>query len=275
MHDIAYFYKEYLWRCNIVKKYKDLTSNNSDEQVDENISDANPASKIQIEQINKTGAVVVNNGRYTIYCLMIFGEIEGHGSADDSIKTTKYERIIPQLVAIEESPSIDGLLILINTVGGDIEAGLSLAELIAGMEKPTVSMVLGGGHSIGVPLAVSAKRTFIAKSASMTVHPVRTTGTTLGTSQAFEYLKRLQKRITNFVADNSKISADRFLKLVTNTSELDMDIGTVLEGKEAVKEGIIDKVGNLSIALECLYNMIEKENFDKTSRSKKLKKSKT
>ena len=164
-----------------MKKNKDLTSNNSDETVDENISEANPASKIQIEQINETGAVVVTNGRYTIYCLTIVGEIEGHNYAEDSVKTTKYERVIPQLVAIEESPSIDGLLILLNTVGGDIEAGLSLAELVSGMKKPTVSMVIGGGHSIGVPLAVSAKKTFIAKTASMMVHPVRTTGTVLGT----------------------------------------------------------------------------------------------
>lgn len=243
-----------------MEKNKDLTANNSDETVDENISEANPASKIQIEQINETGAVVVTNGRHTIYCLTIVGEIEGHNFADDSVKTTKYERVIPQLVAIEESPSIDGLLILLNTVGGDIEAGLSLAELIAGMKKPTVSMVIGGGHSIGVPLAVSAKKTFIAKSASMVVHPVRTTGTTLGTSQAFEYLKRLQQRITQFVADNSKVSPERFLTLVMNSNELDMDIGTVLEGKEAVHEGIIDKVGSLSEALECLYAMIENEN---------------
>lgn len=240
-----------------MQKNKDLTANNSDSTVDENISEANPASKIQIEQINETGAVVVTNGQHTIYCLTIVGEIEGHNYADDSVKTTKYEKVIPQLVAIEESPSIDGLLILLNTVGGDIEAGLSLAELVAGMKKPTVSMVIGGGHSIGVPLAVSAKKTFIAKSASMMIHPVRTSGTTLGTHQAFEYLKRMQNRITCFVADNSKVSADRFLQLVMNTSELDMDIGTVLEGREAVDEGIIDKVGTLADALECLYDMVE------------------
>lgn len=193
-----------------MKRNKDLTSNNSDETVDKNISEANPASKIQIEQINETGAVVVTNGKYTIYCLTIVGEIEGHNYAEDFVKTTKYEKVIPQLVAIEESPSIDGLLILLNTVGGDIEAGLSLAELVSGMRKPTVSMVIGGGHSIGVPLAVAAKKTFIAKTASMMVHPVRTTGTVLGTSQAFEYLKRMQKRITRFVEDNSEISAERY-----------------------------------------------------------------
>lgn len=252
-----------------MKKNKDLTLNNSDSNVDENISEANPASKIQIEQIEKTGAVVVTNGEYTIYCLMIFGEIEGHNFLDDSVKTTKYERIIPQLVAIEESPSIDGLLILLNTVGGDIEAGLSLAELISGMKKPTVSIVIGGGHSIAVPLAVSAKKTFIAKSASMMLHPVRTTGTTLATYQAFEYLKRMQNRITSFVADNSQILSERFLELVMNSRELDMDIGTVLEGKEAVSEGLIDKVGNLSDALSCLYEMIEKSKIKKSKKCMK------
>lgn len=252
---------------DIMSKNKDLTSNNSDSTVDENISEANPGSKIQMEQISKTGAVVVTNGRHTIYCLMIFGTIEGHDFAEESVKTTKYERVIPQLVAIEESPSIDGLLILLNTVGGDIEAGLSLAELVAGMKKPTVSMVIGGGHSIGVPLAVSAKRTIIAKSASMMIHPVRTTGTTLGTSQAFEYLKRMQNRITKFITDNSKIDSKRFLELVTNTSELDMDIGTVLEGKEAVTEGIIDEVGNLSDALARLYDMIDNERAARNSDS--------
>lgn len=235
---------------------KNMSSKNEN-TVDQNISKANPASKLQTEQINETGAVVVTNGKYTIYCLTIVGEIEGHNISDENIKTTKYERVIPQLVAIEESPQIDGLLILINTVGGDIEAGLSLAELVSGMKKPTVSMVIGGGHSIGVPLAVSAKKTFIAKSASMMIHPVRSTGTTLGTTQAFEYLKRMQGRITNFVSDNSKITKERFLELVMNTCELDMDIGTVLEGKEAVDEGIIDNVGNLFDALSCLYNMID------------------
>lgn len=257
-----------------MKKNKDLTSNNSDETVDENISEANPASKIQIEQINETGAVVVTNGRYTIYCLTIVGEIEGHNYAEDSVKTTKYERVIPQLVAIEESPSIDGLLILLNTVGGDIEAGLSLAELVSGMKKPTVSMVIGGGHSIGVPLAVSAKKTFIAKTASMMVHPVRTTGTVLGTSQAFEYLKRMQNRITKFVEYNSEISAERFQKLMMNTCELDMDIGTVLEGKEAVEEGIIDRIGNLSDALACLYDMIDGEKSEKNHKNKGKKSNK-
>ena len=255
-----------------MKRNKDLTSNNSDETVDKNISEANPASKIQIEQINETGAVVVTNGKYTIYCLTIVGEIEGHNYAEDFVKTTKYEKVIPQLVAIEESPSIDGLLILLNTVGGDIEAGLSLAELVSGMRKPTVSMVIGGGHSIGVPLAVAAKKTFIEKTASMMVHPVRTTGTVLGTSQAFEYLKRMQKRITRFVEDNSEISAERFQKLVMNTCELDMDIGTVLEGKDAVEEGIIDKMGNLSDALTCLYDMIDSEKCKKNRKSKKSNK---
>lgn len=247
------------------------TINNNDDTSDQNISSAKPASKIQIDQINETGAVIVTNGKYTIYCLTIVGEIEGHNISDENIKTTKYERVIPQLVAIEESPSVDGLLVLLNTVGGDIEAGLSLAELVAGMKKPTVSMVIGGGHSIGVPLAVSAKKTFIAKSASMMVHPVRSTGTTLATVQSFEYLKRLQERITDFVEDNSKISGERFLELVMNTSELDMDIGTILEGKEAVVEGIIDEVGNLSDALSCLYKMIDESKNKKKIKNKPKK----
>ncbi len=246
---------------------KNMSSTNEDTG-DQNISKANPASKLQTDQINETGAVVVTNGKYTIYCLTIVGEIEGHDISSENIKTTKYEHVIPQLVAIEESPQIDGLLILINTVGGDIEAGLSLAELVSGMKKPTVSMVLGGGHSIGVPLAVSAKKTFIAKSASMMIHPVRSTGTTLGTTQAFEYLKRMQGRITSFVSDNSKITKKRFLELVMNTCELDMDIGTVLEGKEAVDEGIIDNVGNLCDALSCLYNMIDSVKGKKKVKSK-------
>lgn len=252
-------------------KNKDILSKNNDNTVDQNISTANPASQIQIDQINQTGAVVVTNGKYTIYCLTIVGEIEGHNIADENVKTTKYERVIPQLVAIEESPSIDGLLIILNTVGGDIEAGLSLAELVSGMKKPTVSIVIGGGHSIGVPLAVSAKKTFIAKSASMMVHPVRSTGTTLGTHQAFEYLKRMQNRIVQFVSDNSSITPDRFLKLVMNTRELDMDIGTVLEGREAVNEGIIDSVGNLSDALTSLYEMVELDQSGKKVKGKHKK----
>ena len=170
-------------------------------------------------------------------------------------KTTKYEHVIPELVAIEQDPEIKGLLLLLNTVGGDIEAGLAIAELIAGMSKPTVSMVIGGGHSIGVPLAVCADKSFIAKSATMTIHPVRTNGMTLGTQQSFEYFRRMQERIANFVVENSKISKERFYKLCMNTEELSLDIGTVVEGDEAVKEGLIDKCGTLREAIDCLYKI--------------------
>ncbi len=221
-------------------------------------NDSEPGSQKQTDQIKETSSIIINNNKYTIYCITIVGEIEGHSKASSKTKTTKYEHVIPQLVAIEETEQIDGLLILLNTVGGDIEAGLALAELIAGMKKPSVSMVLGGGHSIGVPLAVSAKKSFIAKSASMTIHPVRSTGVTLGVPQSFEYFRRMQERITTFVTDNSKISKERFLELAMNTNELVMDIGTILDGQEAVDEGLIDHVGTLSEALDSLYSMIKK-----------------
>ncbi len=191
-----------------------------------------------------------------ISCLTVIGEIEGHVESPEQNKTTKYEHVIPQLVSIEEDPSVDGLLVILNTVGGDIEAGLAIAELIAGMTKPVVSLVLGGGHSIGVPLAVAAKYSFIAPSASMTIHPVRTTGLTLGARQSFEYFRKIQQRINNFVAANSHITADRYNSLVMTTGELAMDVGTVLEGKEAVDVGLIDSVGDLGSAVKKLKKMI-------------------
>ena len=199
-----------------------------------------------------------------IHCLMIIGEIEGHIELPPQNKTTKYEHVIPRLVSIEEDERIGGLLVILNTVGGDIEAGLALAELMAGMKKPTVSLVLGGGHSIGVPLAVAAKYSFIAPSASMTIHPVRTNGMTIGVRQSFEYFRRMQDRINNFVADNSGISAERYNSLVMTTGELVMDVGTVLEGKKAVEVGLIDSVGSLSLALEKLKSMIA-ESREKNS----------
>ncbi len=236
------------------KNKSDCEVKNSDNSAS---NKAEPGSQKQTDQIKETSSIIINN-KYTIYCMTIIGEIEGHSIASEKTKTTKYEHVIPQLVAIEETEKIDGLLILLNTVGGDIEAGLALAELISGMKKPNVSMVIGGGHSIGVPLAVSAKKSFIAKSATMTIHPVRTNGVTLGVPQSFEHFQRMQKRITTFVTDNSKISKERFLQLAMNTNELVMDIGTVLDGDEAVKEGIIDKVGTLSDAIDALYDMIKK-----------------
>ena len=208
------------------------------------------------EEIERSGSVTVNGKDCRIYCLTVIGEIEGHIESPPQNKTTKYEHVIPRLVSIEEDSDIDGLLVLLNTVGGDIEAGLAIAELMAGMTKPTVSLVLGGGHSIGVPLAVAAKYSFIAPSASMTIHPVRTTGLTLGVRQSFEYFQRMQQRINNFVAENSRITAERYNSLVMTTGELVMDVGTVLEGRRAVDEGLLDSVGNLSLALKKLREMI-------------------
>lgn len=211
----------------------------------------------QLKNVEDTGSVTTDNGRHVIHCLTIIGQIEGHYALPADNKTTKYEHVIPQLVAIEESREIEGLLILLNTVGGDIEAGLALAELIAGMKKPTVSLVLGGGHSIGVPLAVAAKKSFIAPSATMTLHPVRTNGLVLGVPQAFYYFQRMQERITRFVTDNSGMSFDRFTELCMNTDELATDVGSVLDGEDAVKEGLIDSLGSLSDAIAALYAMID------------------
>ncbi len=214
------------------------------------------------EQINEAGSIITCHKDKIIHCLTVIGQIEGHYLLSQSSKTTKYEHIIPLLVSIEEDSRIDGLLILLNTVGGDVEAGLAIAEVISGMRKPTVSIVLGGGHSIGIPLAVSAKKSFIAKSASMTVHPVRTTGLTLGVPQAFEYFQRMQDRITNFVVENSAVSRERYGQLVLNTGELVTDVGTILDGEDAVREGLIDAVGTVSDAIDALYQMIE-DNSDK------------
>ncbi len=198
-------------------------------------------------------------GKHNIYCMTVIGEIEGHNVLPEQSKTTKYEHIIPQLVAIEQSEEIEGLLIILNTVGGDVEAGLAIAELISGMKKPTVTYVLGGGHSIGVPLAVSAKRSFIAPSATMTIHPVRMTGLVIGVPQTMNHFARMQERITDFVVRNSKISADRFSALMMNTGELVTDVGSVLGGEKAVKEGLIDNLGTLSDVIDCLNLMIEND----------------
>ncbi len=214
----------------------------------------------QLKDLVQTGAVTTFNGKHMIYCLTIIGQIEGHYTLSPDNKSTKYEHVIPQLVAIEQSADIEGLLLVLNTVGGDIEAGLALAELIAGMKKPTVSLVLGGGHSIGVPLAVAAKRSFIAPSATMMLHPVRTNGMVLGVPQAFSYFRKMQERIGRFVTDNSRMSFSRFDELCMETDELVTDVGTVLEGDQAVAEGLIDSLGSLSDACEALYQMIEQEH---------------
>ena len=203
------------------------------------------------------GSVTTTGGRHVIHCLTIVGEIEGHILSSNQNKTTKYEHVIPQLVEVEENREIEGLLIILNTVGGDVEAGLAIAELIAGMKKPSVSLVLGGGHSIGVPLSVSAKKSFIVPSATMTVHPVRMTGLVLGVPQMMRHFERMQDRISGFVSANSKISKDRFNELMMNVGEMVTDVGTVLDGERAVEEGLIDSIGGLSDAIRCLYDMIE------------------
>lgn len=213
-----------------------------------------------LEHIKDSGSITTFDGKHKIYCLTIIGEIEGHSILPPQSKTTKYEHVIPQLVSIEQSTDIDGLLIILNTVGGDVEAGLAIAELIAGMKKPTVSLVLGGGHSIGVPLAVAAKRSFIVRSATMTIHPVRTNGLVLGVPQTLNYFERMQNRITKFVTENSKIDENVLVQLMMNTGELVTDMGTVIEGQHAVSTGLIDKLGNLSDAITCLSEMIEKNN---------------
>lgn len=211
----------------------------------------------KLEEIKELGSATFE-GKHKIHCLTVIGEIEGHNVLPEQNKTTKYEHVIPQLVAIEESTEIEGLIIILNTVGGDVEAGLALAELISGMKKPTVSFVLGGGHSIGVPLAVSAKRSYIAPSATMTVHPVRTNGLVIGVPRMMNHFARMQERITNFVVRNSDISAERFTSLMMNTEEMVTDVGSILSGEKAVEEGLIDEIGGLSNVIDGLYQLIEK-----------------
>lgn len=240
--------------------------NPADEPEKKSLDKDSPIDEEHTDQIGETGSVIASHKDSVIYCLTIIGQIEGHYILPQQNKTTKYEHVIPLLVSIEEDERIDGLLVLINTVGGDVEAGLAIAEVISGMKKPTVSIVLGGGHSIGIPLAVASDKSFIAKSASMTVHPVRTTGLTLGAPQTFEYFQRMQDRITTFVSENSNISKERYNHLVLNTGELVMDIGTILEGEEAVKEGLIDEVGTVSDAVDALYSMIKKNKSKKKSK---------
>lgn len=217
----------------------------------------------QTDQIIKTGSVTKTKGKHCIHCLTIVGQVEGHYILPPQNKSTKYEHVIPQLVAIEEDPEIEGLIVMLNTVGGDVEAGLAIAELISGMSKPTVSLVLGGGHSIGVPLACSAKASFIVPSATMTIHPVRMNGLVLGVPQTLSYFDKMQERITKFVVGNSNISAERFRELMFTTGELITDVGTVLDGENAVREGLIDNLGGLSDAIKCLYSLIEEKKDGK------------
>ena len=221
------------------------------------------AGEQQTGQIIESGAITTK-GRHTIHCLTIVGQVEGHYILPPQNKTTKYEHVIPQLVAIQEDPEIEGLIIILNTVGGDVEAGLAIAELVSSLRRPTVSLVLGGGHSIGVPLAVSARKSFIVPSATMTLHPVRMNGVVLGVPQTLSYFDKMQERIVRFVEDNSSLEGDEFRKMMMNTGELVMDVGTVLDGEAAVECGLIDHLGGLSDAMECLYQMIDDEKDDES-----------
>ncbi len=213
----------------------------------------------QTDRLTELGADLTNSKNGNIYTLTIIGQVEGHQVLPENAKTTKYEHILPLLANIEESDEIDGLLLLLNTVGGDIEAGLAIAEMVSGMKKPTVSLVLGGGHSIGIPLAVCTKHSFITPTASMTVHPVRMTGLVVGAPQTFRYFERIQEQIADFVTSNSRIDRETFLSYMMRTGEMATDVGSIVYGKEAVQLGLIDELGGLSDALGCLHRMIEGE----------------
>ena len=211
-----------------------------------------------LTSIEKTGSVEVKSLGGTFYCLSIIGQIEGHYVLDQNQKSTKYDHILPMLLELEESDRVDGIVILINTLGGDVEAGLAIAEMIASLKKPTASIVLGGGHSIGVPLAVSAKRSFIVPSATMTIHPVRTNGLVLGVPQAFDYLEKMQDRIINFIVSHSNVKEDYFRRILSRTDVLVNDIGSILDGYAATECGLIDEVGGIKEALDYLKNTIKK-----------------
>ncbi|MBE6933086.1 MAG: peptidase S14 [Ruminococcaceae bacterium] len=228
-------------------------------------NDQNEQSKKDI--LEEFGTVHMAGDAGNICTLTIIGQIEGHQVLPETAKTTKYEHILPLLASIEQSEQIEGVLLLLNTVGGDIEAGLAIAELIAGMKKPSVSLVLGGGHSIGVPLAVCAKKSFIARTASMTIHPVRMTGTVIGAPQTYQYMQRIREQIVDFVTANSKVSRETFLSYMMATGEIASDVGTVIYGQEAVDCGLIDRVGSLSDALACLRQMISRQKKRAASRA--------
>lgn len=214
----------------------------------------------KLEEICESGGVVTERSGNKIHCLTVIGQIEGHYELTEGQKATKYEHIIPLLVSIEESDEIDGLLLVLNTMGGDVEAGLAIAEMVAGMKKPTVSLVLGGGHSIGVPLAVSAKKSFIAPSATMTIHPVRVSGTVIGVPQTYYYFERMQDRIIKFITDHSKVREEDFRAMLTRTDQIATDTGSLIDGNEAVKCGLIDACGSLSDALCELHSQIEEKS---------------
>ena len=212
----------------------------------------------KLDEIYESGSVITEKEGSRIHCLTIIGQIEGHYALTDGQKATKYEHIIPLLVSVEESDEVDGLLLVLNTMGGDVEAGLAIAEMVAGMKKPTVSLVLGGGHSIGVPLAVSAKKSFIVPSATMTIHPVRVSGTVLGVPQTYYYFERMQDRIIKFITDHSHVSENDFREMLNRTDQIATDTGSLIDGNEAVNCGLIDACGSLADALAELHRQIEK-----------------
>ena len=236
-----------------------MTDETKETKASSESSDQQEQSSPAMQQIVDMGSSVVKNRHGTVHCLTIVGQVEGHMVLPNNTKSTKYEHVLPLLASLEESDDVDGLLLLLNTVGGDIEAGLAIAEMIAGMKKPTVSLVLGGGHSIGIPLAVCTKKSFITPTASMTVHPVRMTGLVVGAPQTFRYFQRIQEQIADFVTANSRISREDFEHYMMATGEIATDVGTILYGKEAVASGLIDKLGGLNDALSTLHRMIEKQ----------------
>lgn len=234
-------------------------NNNTKTENAENEGDAGE----KLEGIIKSGSVISSSDGETIHCLTIIGQIEGHYLLGDGQKATKYEHIIPLLVSIEESREIDGMLMILNTMGGDVEAGLAIAEMVASMTKPAVSLVLGGGHSIGVPLAVSARKSFIVPSATMTIHPVRISGTVVGVPQTYYYFERMQERIVNFICSHSQVSEDVLDSLLMRTDQIATDVGSIIDGEEAVNIGLIDSIGGLNDALESLRMMIREEKRSK------------
>ena len=229
----------------------------TDQEATENKNDSNQSeNNDKLEYIMKSGSVISSSNDETIHCLTVIGQIEGHYILGEGQKATKYEHIIPLLVSIEESNEIDGMLMVLNTMGGDVEAGLAIAEMVASMSKPTVSLVLGGSHSIGVPLAVSASRSFIVPSATMTIHPVRISGTVVGAPQTYYYFERMQNRITDFVCSHSGVSKEKFTSLLMRTDQIATDVGSIIDGREAVDIGLISQIGGLNTALEALRQMI-------------------
>ena len=245
---------------NINEYQENKQDNKRDDKQDGNRDNKTDQTQDEQELLHEYGQAVVNSKEDKLFVLSIIGEIEGHEVLSSSTKSTKYEHVLPQLAKIEHDDSIDGVLILLNTVGGDVEAGLAIAEMISSLSKPTVSLVLGGSHSIGVPVAVSAKYSFVVPTGTMVIHPVRTSGTVLGVKQSFDYMKQIQERIVSFVVSNCQIKKERMESLMMNTSMLTRDIGTILVGKEIVEEGIIDSVGGIKEAVGKLKELIKEIN---------------